>query len=295
MQAIAKLGQLLRVYSGHLGADDLDAAYSSRENHIIIGGCGRSGTTLVRVILDSHRNICCGPESEILLPDSLDIGKLLSKFKLDPQLLSEAYRTSQSRAHFIDRFAEICCAATGKQRWAEKTPRNILHLDYLFDKFPVSQFVHVLRDGRDVACSLRTHPRHRVENGKLVPLNTWKPMEACVARWRESMLATRPYWSDPRFYTVRYEELVADPRTAVAKLLQFLGEDWDEAVLAHHEVESDFRDATAFPQNPEALEPIGTQAVARWQRDMTDEDKKTFKEIAGELLIESGYASDNDW
>lgn len=295
MQALALLGKLLRNYTRPRGANDRDAEYVSPLNLIAVGGCGRSGTTLVRVILDSHRNICCGPESGLFKPRPLDLNKLNRKFKIDVPQLQAAYDKSQSRAEFIEQFAEICLAREGKPRWAEKTPRNVLQLDYLFARFPEARFVHVLRDGRDVACSLRTHPRHRVVNGQILPVNTWKPMERCAKRWRDSMLAVKPHWSNPRLTTVRYESLVADPRATIVGLLEFLGEPWDDAVLAHHKAESNFRDATAFPQNQEALRPIATTPVRRWERDMSSEDRATFKRIAGELLIEFGYAADNSW
>jgi protein-tyrosine sulfotransferase len=89
--------------------------------------------------------------------------------------------------------------------------------------------------------------------------------------------------------------LVTNPRKTIADLMGFLGEPWDDALLAHSEAASSFRDVTAFPQNPEALRPIGTTAVARWQRDMTEQDKQIFRDIAGDLLIQHGYASDNNW
>jgi hypothetical protein len=229
------------------------------------------------------------------LQEPLDIDRLHEKFKLDASKLEQLTKSSRSRAEFIDRFAELCCALSGKRRWTEKTPRNILNLDYIFHRFPEARFVHVLRDGRDVACSLREHPRHRVENGKLVRLNTWNPMDMCAERWRDSIEAAKRYQSDPRFHTVRYEAVVSDPKATISSLLRILGEDWDDAVLAHSSAESNFRDANTFPQNPEALEPIGTSAVARWERDMTEEDKRIFKRIAGDLLVEYGYANNGNW
>lgn len=66
-------------------------------------------------------------------------------------------------------------------------------------------------------------------------------------------------------------------------------------MLSHAEVESGYRDATKFPQNPEALRPIETKALWRWQRDMSADDREIFKQIAGDLLIEQGYATDYDW
>jgi hypothetical protein len=295
MEALWKLENLIRTYTIRRGADRRNAAYVSPQNHIVIGGCGRSGTTLLRVILDSHPRISCGPESNVFLQPVLQLPRLTRKFKLDSNDLNQAYFASRSRAEFIDRLAQLSRNFTGKPRWAEKTPRNVHNLKFIFDKFPRAKFIHVLRDGRDVVCSLRTHPRHRVVDGKLVPLHTWKPMKYCATRWRDSLLAAKPHMSDPRFHTVRYEQLVTSPRKAISALMDFLGEPWNDALLAHSEAASTFRDVSSFPQNPEALQPIGTTALARWQRDMTEQDKQIFQAIAGDLLIEHGYASDNNW
>lgn len=289
-----KVRNLFRTLLGR-PADDRGGTYVSSARHIVLGGCGRSGTTLARIILDSHPSICCGPEAKVFLEDRLDIARLAARFKLDVTSLREARDSSRSRAEFIDRFAVLCQASSGKRRWAEKTPRNVLHLPYLFERFPEARFVHMLRDGRDVACSLRTHPRHKVVHGKLVPLNTWRPMEECATRWRDSLVAVRPYLSDPRVHTLRYEDLVSDPRGTTRKLLDFLGEPWDERVLAHEAAQSDFRDATMFPQNPEALRPIEQKALRRWERDMTADDRAVFKRIAGGLLQDFGYATDRNW
>jgi len=155
--------------------------------------------------------------------------------------------------------------------------------------------VHVLRDGRDVACSLRTHPRHRVENGKLVPLDTWKPIAGCARRWRYDIEGSRPFWGDPRFHTVRYEDLALDPRPVLEKLMNFLGEPWDEAMLAHAGTGSPFRDVTRFAQNPEALAAVSTASLSRWKRDLDARDRRIFKRIAGKLLIELAYAKDQGW
>jgi len=289
-----KLRNLFRTMLGR-PADDLDAEYLSSSRHIVLGGCGRSGTTLARVILDSHPDICCGPESKVLLDEPLDAGRLAKRYKLESEQMVQARDDSESRGEFIDRFASMCCASSGKRRWAEKTPRNVLNLRWIFDHFPETRFVHLLRDGRDVACSLRTHPRHKVVNGKLVPLDTWRPMEECADRWRDSLVAVQPFLTDPRVHTVRYEHLVAEPEVTTRRLLEFLGEPWDPRVLAHSEAESRFRDATTFPQNPEALRPIDRSAMHRWERDMTPDDRRVFKHIAGDLLVEYGYAAGQDW
>jgi len=262
---------------------------------IVLGGCGRSGTTLLRMMLDSHRRICCGPESSLFRRRAVDPDALAARFGFEPAPVRAIYESSSSRPAFIEAFAQLCMRQAGKARWAEKTPRNISRLAVVFRCFPGARFVHVLRDGRDVACSLRTHPRHKVVDGKLVPLDTWKPIAGGARRWVRDIESSRPWWGDPRFHTVRYEDLVLDARPVLERLMAFLGEDWDEAMLAHAAAASPFRDATRFAQNPEALGAVSTASLSRWQRELDARDKRIFKRIAGPLLVELGYAVDDGW
>jgi hypothetical protein len=276
-------------------ADTFAADRPSAFAPIVLGGCGRSGTTLLRMMLDSHRRICCGPESSLFRRRAVDPEALAGKFGFAPGEVLAIHGAARSRQEFIEAFAALCMRKAGKARWAEKTPRNISRLATVFRFFPEARFVHVLRDGRDVACSLRTHPRHKVVDGKLVPLETWKPIAGGARRWVRDIEASRKWWSDPRFHTVRYEDLVLDPRPVLERLMAFLGEDWDEAMLAHAAADSPFRDATRFAQNPEALGAVTTTSLSRWQRELDARDKRIFKRIAGPLLVELDYAKDNAW
>ncbi len=276
-------------------ADSWSAAAPSGFAPIALGGCGRSGTTLLRVMLDSHRRICCGPESSVFRRRAIDPDALAERFGFTHAQVRRIHASAASRPAFIEAFAGLCMDRAGKQRWAEKTPRNIGRVGAIFGCFPEARFVHVLRDGRDVACSLRTHPRHRVVDGRLVPLDTRKPIAGCARRWVRDIEGSRRWWGDPRFQVVRYEDLVLNPRPALERLMAFIGEDWDEAMLAHAAADSPFRDPTRFAQNPEALGAVTTSSLNRWQRDLDARDRHIFKRIAGRLLVELGYAADDSW
>ncbi len=279
---------------GH-SADSFAAASSASFAPIVLGGCGRSGTTLLRMMLDSHRRICCGPESSLFRRRAIDPDWLADRFGLDRGEVRAIRDAARSRPDFIEGFAGLCMRKAGKARWAEKTPRNISRIGEVFRSFPSARFVHMLRDGRDVACSLRTHPRHKVVDGKLVPTGTWKPIAGCARRWVRDLEGSRRWWGDARFHTLRYEDLALDPRPVLERLMAFIGEDWDEGMLAHAAADSPFRDATRFAQSPEALGAVSTASIGRWQRDLDSRDRHIFKRIAGPLLIELGYAKGDDW
>jgi hypothetical protein len=120
-------------------------------------------------------------------------------------------------------------------------------------------------------------------------------MENCVTSWVNYTRKGLAERGRPGYCEVRYEDLVTQPEQAMRAVLEFLGEEWDERILRYHELQSTTRDFTAMPVSADAVEPISHKALARWERDMSDEDKRIFKKAGGELLIELGYATDNDW
>jgi len=252
----------------------------------------------MRVILDSHPHICCGPESGLFLAEPIDdhrLADIAKRFDLEPESAKRLRRASRSQAEFIDAFFRHYCAEAGKRRWAEKTPRNVHVLDFVFEHFPAARFVHVIRDGRDTVCSLRTHPRHQIVDGKLVPLNTWRPIELCTRRWVRDVQAGLKYRDHPAYLEVRYEELVNSPEPTLRRVFDLLGEPWTDRTLEFSAIGGSSRDALKFPQNPEATRPIYQSAVGRWQTELSSDDAVVFKRLAGPLLVELGYAEDDAW
>lgn len=273
------------------------SAYVSEANPIIVGGCARSGTTLLRVMLDSHSRICCGPEANVFhrpVPPKRVAG-LAERFDLDPGVVHGLYRSSLSQAEFVDRFFAEYGRSTRKPRWAEKTPKNIEVVDYVFEHFPYARFVHVIRDGRDVVCSLRTHPRQKVVAGVIHELETRRRIDKCAERWTRAIRSGLRFRGDARYTEVRYEDLVSQPEPTLRALFAWLAEPWDDAVLRYDQVVSPSRDPLKFPANPEAVSPIYSAAIGRWRNELTRAEAETVRAIAGRLLIELGYADDDSW
>jgi hypothetical protein len=182
------------------------------------------------------------------------------------------------------------CRAEGKPRWAEKTPENIQCMVALGELFPEARFIHMVRDGRDVACSLVTQARdYPTKGGNEKSVQT---ITGAARYWRDTVMEGRRQAADPsligRVLEVRYEALVTDTAATMRQVLAFVGEDWDDAVLSHHT-----KDRTGEPpewSTQQILEPVNQTALSRWQKEMTPEDKATFKVEAGALLTALGYA-----
>ena len=157
---------------------------------------------------------------------------------------------------------------------------HVLHLRRLGRLFPEARFVHVVRDGRDVAVSYRSV--------------AWGPttVEDAAMRWRRSVLRGRrdgERLGPDRYREVRYEDLVTDPERVLRELCAFLDLEWDDGVLHHHERAAEVIAATRFPGAHSRLLLPPTPGLAtgagRWRRPTW----RGFEAIAGGLLDELGY------
>jgi hypothetical protein len=193
---------------------------------IFLVGCQRSGTTMLRLMLDSHSRISCGPETRFLA----DLERVVGK---DWHRLSQ-YGFSQDDwlariAGFFDGVQADYARSRGKMRWADKTPLYALSLDFITRVFPDCQVVHVIRDGRDVAVS------HRKRFGY------WSSVKSAV-KWPRYIAAARAVGRTlppDRYYELRYEDVVADPEPSMRALFEFFDEPWEPAVLEHDQHEHD--------------------------------------------------------
>ncbi len=272
--------------------------YISDSNPIIIGGCARSGTTLMRVMLDSHKNIYCGPETGLLYTKTINNNKLRNisrQLDVPYDTLLKIKNNSISNIQFIENIFTTLQENAEKKRWGEKSPLNVLHLARIFKYFPNGRFIHLIRDGRDTSCSLKHFPNTRVVNGEVIQLDTNNPLDKCIKRWVHDVKKGLEWREDSRYYEVKYEDLISEPETILRGVLNFLDEPWDDNVLNYHKVSSANRAKEKIPQNISAQKPIYKSAYGRWRNELSETDKKLFKELAGDLLIELGYEEDNYW
>ena len=269
-------------------ADEEDD-YVSDVRLAVVCGCGRSGTTLARVILDSHPALFAGPESLLFLPTRIDFADLAWKFDLDEASLRELFARSRSRTEFIDRFQELLRAEARKQIWVDKTARNVHRLDYIWRHFPKAKVIHVVRDPRDVVASLKTHRRHKIEQGKIVPTGFCMPVEHCIARWKLAMDHALPHRGAPNYLENKYEAVVLDTEDTVRRLCDFIGVDFDRRMLDFHLLKTPTRDHLKFPQNVEATQPISTSPIGRHRMVLTADEIEQVEGETGSYMERLGY------
>ena len=246
-------------------------------------------------MLDSHPRIACGPELKVTpvicgLWYDFQTGfyPALAEHGLQRDDLNAVIRT------LIDGLLARFRAGQGKVRSAEKSPNNVFYFEHLHRIFPDSPLVHVIRDGRDVVCSLLTMDWVDSRTGNAIDYtrDARKAAEYWVSAVRAGRRAGHNIGAG-RYYEIKYEDIVERPEATLRALFAFVGEPWDGAVLRFHENKS--RPLANESSAAQVAQPLYTSASGRWTQDLKPTDKEAVKLVAGDLLIELGYARDKDW
>jgi hypothetical protein len=289
-----------------------DPHTKSRPAAPFIVGVARSGTTLLRMMLDSHPRLAIPPETHFA-------GRVIAAFEpggrgLEGALAAivedtfwpdfgipagELERVAAAAAPaapgpLLRLFYETYAEQQGKPRWGDKTPPYLERMTALHAALPESHFVHVIRDGRDVALSV-------------IPL--WfgpDSVEEAARHWSTRIAAARRQARELDAYTeVRYEDLVADSETTLKRVCDAIDLSWNPAMLEYRrrapgrlgEIARDmtWRDGSVIPAAARTgiheltVGPPRTDRIGRWRTQMTAADRLVFERIAGELLSELGY------
>lgn len=269
----------------------------SRPAPFFVVGCARSGTTLLRCMLDSHPRLAVPPESHF-------IARLAPRTARSPFDIEQILRHLQIRTWDIDAaavrdavvrqqavtFAEqvhalfgLYARARGKQRWGDKTPDYVEHMCTIAAIFPDALFIHVIRDGRDVATSLTQWP--------------WGPASPVggAFRWRRKVTRGRRDGAAlpaDRYLELRLEDLVADPEGELRRLCAFLGEAFDPAMLDYHRTAAErMREPQetfmAFT-HPHLAKPP-TAGLRNWRTGLTTAQQEAIEAVCAPLLRDLGY------
>jgi hypothetical protein len=270
---------------------------------IFIVGFQRSGTTLLRLMLDAHPVIAIPLDTvglwsrwEERLDRYGDLGTAINRQRLvtdltaderirlwEPALSPSVVLALWSDASFpglIDAFYRAYAQSHGKSRWGEKDPGNMLRIPRLAHWFPKAQFIHIIRDGRDACLS-------QVEQD--FGFNDVLP---CAEAWREQVWWVRNLGAilgHLRYHELRFEDLVAAPEAQLRGICDFLGVPFSKDMLLYHQnVEA------AVPASKRHLWPMLTKPpqksnTERWKTRMTRAQRLCFEKRAQSVLREMGY------
>jgi len=264
--------------------------YAVGKAPIFIGGAPRSGTTLLRAIVNASRNIVCGPEMRVIpalchLAEQIEtrhLDVLSADYGLDATALHDRF------AHTIDSLLTPMHIRTGA-RVAEKTPANILHFNQLRRLFPDSPLIGIVRDGRDVVASLLTMDWADARTGRAMTIT--RDAGAAAELWVRSIESGARMHDDPNYLELRYERLVSAPRDEIDRLFDKLGEGAEAKARAlDHTRHFDRRAGVAESSAERVAGAIDTTSIGRWQRDLSDRQLAQIDSVAGQVLRVLGYA-----
>jgi hypothetical protein len=265
---------------------------------LFVLGVRRSGTTLLRVMLDRHSKLAI-PDESYFVPQlahrhrtPVDAEAFVDDLRRLPTLRDWELSVDDARARLrpgmtigeaIGAVFETYAADRGKTRWGDKTPMYMEHLDLLERLFPGARYVHLIRDGRDAALSFLAMPEGIVTR-------TWAhPRSAAdfACQWRREVAAARRLGGRvgaQRYLEIRYEQLVTEPETELTRIGAFGDLPFELGMLEY----ADRVDVSAKPHQQSLRKPP-TPGLRDWRSAMAPADVAAFEAVAGDLLRELGY------
>ena len=269
---------------------------------LLVLGVRRSGTTLLRVMLDRHSELAV-PDESYFVPQLADRHLWRHRGTTDAEAFADDLRrlptlrewdvpVDEVRARLrpgmrageaIAAVYETYAARRGKSRWGDKTPMYMQRLRMLDRLFPDALYVHLVRDGRDAAISFLAMPAGIVTE-------TWAhPRTAAdfACQWRAEVRAARRLGARVgagRYLELRYEALVAEPERELRRICSFAGLAFEPAMLEY----AGAVDVSAKPHQQSLTRPP-TAGLRDWRTQMAPADVAAFEAVAGDLLRELGY------
>lgn len=233
------VGRIRRSRASRAPAISLPPAASAPDAApVFVIGCQRSGTSLLRRILDSHSHIACPPETSFITP-LVDILHERRSVKGMEGMGYDHEAVARGLAGFVGSFFEGYAAAQGKPRWADKTPQYVDILDDLWELFgPRARFVMIVRHGMDVAYSLADPKRRYPAIDDCVEAAGGDVAVGAGLFWRRQNEKIRAFAGrhPEASHTLRYEALTSKPAAVLEPMFAFLGEPWEPGVVDYASV-----------------------------------------------------------
>jgi hypothetical protein len=265
-----------------------------------IVGMQRSGTTMLRLMLNAHRSLAVPFESGFIPSVYKDLpkyGDLSIRENAAACLTDICQRDMPKRgkliedpervlAHQIEGYADLVRAIfeeyakrRGKPRWGDKTPTHVVDLDLLWKLFPSCRVIHVVRDGRDVAVSLLT--TEWGSNNLLKIADDW--------RWKTLLGHKLGALLGEQYLEIRYEDLVLNTEHILRQICSFLQEPYDENMLLYHMSAESEMPSESLKWHRTSVTRPDPNKIGMWKHRMSLSDRILFEQVAGDELQLFGY------
>ncbi len=287
----------------------------SKNDNPFLFACGvpRSGTTLLQRMLNNHPELAVANDTHFIpraleLADKslLDVAKSGVPIPLTATLAAQVrdyhrfYRLGLDEREFdfvsnqaatyqelVSGLYSLHAQKANKSLAGEKTPDYLRRLDVLHGLFPAAKLIHLLRDGRDVALSLRQWAKPDKGPGRIALWNE-QPIAVCALWWRWLVIAARKQAAQlpPASYCeIHYNHLVHDPAESMRSLCQFLQLDYSDQMIDYHRGKT--KSNGSLSAKSAWLAP--QSGLRNWKTDMASDELELFEALAGDALVEFGF------
>jgi hypothetical protein len=285
-----------------------------RINPFFIIGTNRSGTTLLRLILNAH--------SQIAIPDEVDYFKwvnnnsrcikhwrhlkissvqykefvakfLESRTNIFPDVNIAKLKDDITEAEQFDfkkpyeMALEALAQSQGKQRWGEKTPSNLFFIDILSDMFPHAKFIHIVRDPRAVVNSLNEPMFWPFPNDSVINALNWRRQVNITC------LSLDKFVAPENKIFIKYENLVNSPLKTIECICDFLNEKFEEKMLLWHKDCSSYMKQKAQIFNRNAVSPLNRNLIEKWKNKLSHHEIAAIESICRKEMLNFGYEMEN--
>jgi hypothetical protein len=277
-----------------------------------IVGVGRSGTTLLRLMLDAHPALAIPAETHFV-PTLIKVAEETQDPRAVLQVLAEAETWPNlgldiaavalafsaldpfSPAGAVRAVFQLYAAGQSKPRWGDKTPPYRACMAEIAATLPEARFIHIIRDGRDVALSYRG-----------LWFGPGDDIRAQARFWTTEIERARAQAQSLPFYMeVKFEDLVTKPKPELDRICRFLDLPFANAMLGYpgraqqrlSEYVQSFGVTGATPVavarfraiHDRAHKPPDPARIGRWRTEMSPADQRSYDEIASPMLNALGY------
>lgn len=279
---------------------------------IFVTGAPRSGTTLLRLLLTTHSDICIPPESlffvalepkygnaNIQVEDFLNdiYSKDFPKFcewKIDRKLLLNNLKSYRKLSYAL---AVKTVYQTYRQQfdptasiWGDKNPCHIHHVDKIWRLFPESKVILIVRDFRACYSSMKNIVEK--EQGAKKIWTGPRTLEGMTRQWSQVVdLVDKNYQKNEQFYLVYYEDLVREPVVQLTKICEWIGVDFQELMLNFYQKNTEL--GLVLPSqlvlNPNTFKPIDVERINTWQGELSFAEVKAIELTNMQSLERLGY------
>lgn len=290
--------------------------FSNRESPIFIIGNNRSGTSLLRLILTCHEQIIIPPESHFMLwnYDKYHLWKPIDGYNniLSDVIASTKFETWGIRRDELESFlhqrkplsysefiADIYIYyglknnKTSAKLWGDKNSLWTEKLHTMYALFKKAKFIHIIRDGRDIAASYIKLNQSKNGNNKYFPKLPTN-VEKIAELWRKNINAVTDFLSKipaQNCIQVKYEDLILHNEDIISNLLNFLGLPLSQSVFSYYEINKikNYEPKEFLDWKEKLNQPLDKSNIGKYRQELKQLEIEKFESIASDVLIKHGY------